>query len=391
MRKLNGFILTSVLVMICSVASAQMTIVIDGQQIPTEHISSIVVLPNTNTINVSTTVSYTVEPVADNLVAIGSFTVSSASVVVGQNITLSWTTSNAVSCTATNGVDGWSGSSIALPNGSKSITTATTGSHTFTLNCAGSVANDNATRNVVVNVTAVNAVSITSFTASPATIEEGGSTTLSWSTLNAASCTPTGGTGGWTSQQITLPSGSVTMTISSEGTYNFTLVCQGVNNDEQSRSTTLTVTGAQQSCDQVTLAGNVVNWNSFWGVSFPGPVYENITNYIISQKGYLAIRFDTGNVVDDGKVSALENASTPGIRTGSYSQCPGDFNVPDECKTTWGLGGGLRWATNGKLGACQLQPNTTYYFNITFTDGVDPNSSSCNSTPCRINLQHINL
>lgn len=392
MRKLKGFIFISTLVMFFSTTtSAQMSIVIDGKQIPTEHISSIVILPNTNTINVSTAVPYTIEPVANNLVAINSFSVSSANVVVGQSISLNWATSNAVSCAATNGVDGWAGSFIAVPNGSKSITTATTGTHTFTLTCSGSVANDTATRNVVVNVTAANAVSITSFTATPASIDVGGSTTLSWSTVNAVSCTPTGGAGNWTSQQINLPSGSASIVINTAGSYNFTLVCQGVNNDQQSKSAPVTVTAAQQSCNNVTLSGNVIDWSSFWTAAFPGPVYENETNVIVSQKGYLAIKFDTGNIVDDGKISALENSSTNGIRLGSYSQCPGDFDVPDECKMTWGLGGGLRWATNGKIGACQLQSNTTYYFNITFTNGVDPNSYSCTAIPCRVNLQHINL
>jgi hypothetical protein len=141
----------------------------------------------------------------------------------------------------------------------------------------------------------------------------------------------------------------------------------------------------------VTLSGNVVDWSTFWYQVFPGPVYENVTNYIVARQGYLAIEFNTANINDDGKVSALENASTPAIRTGSISTCPGDFDVPAECRYTWGLGGGLAWSTNGKLGTCALDSNTTYYFNITFTDGVDIDSTTCNSAPCRINLQHYNF
>ena len=147
----------------------------------------------------------------------------------------------------------------------------------------------------------------------------------------------------------------------------------------------------QQSCDPVTLAGNIVNWSEFWYEAFPGPVYENVTYYIIPRLGYLAIEFNTANFIDDGKISALENPSSPGLRTGSISTCPGDFDVPAECRYTWGLAGGLPWATNGELGACALDSNTTYYFNITFTDGVDPDSSTCNSSPCRVNLQHYNF
>jgi len=392
MRKLNGLILISALVMACSTASAQMQIVIDGQQIPTEHIASIVILPNTNVINVSTTVAYDIDvAVVGENVAINSFTASSNTVVAGQNLNISWTTSNAVSCDATNGADGWAGSVITLPNGTASITTATVGTHTFTLTCAGSEQGDTTTRNTTVTVTSPDAVAITSFSANPDSITEGETTTISWNTVNAVSCTPTGGTADWTAQSISLPSGSANIAIASQGSYNFSLTCQGPDNDQQSKSDVVTVSPESQSCDDVTLAGNIVGWGTFWSAGFPGPSYENVTNWIIPQKGYLALEFNTGNINDDGKISALENSASPGIRTGSISQCPGDFNTPAECSYVWGLGGGLRWATNGKSGACDLESNTTYYFNITFTDGEDLNTSTCNNTPCRINLQHVNL
>ena len=118
MRKLNGLIFISALVMACSTANAQMLIVIDGQTIPTEHIASIVILPNSNQINVATTVSYDINPAAvGDGVAINSFTPSSGTVLAGQNVSFSWSTSNAVSCVATNGVDGWAGTTITLPGG----------------------------------------------------------------------------------------------------------------------------------------------------------------------------------------------------------------------------------------------------------------------------------
>ena len=378
--------------MASSTASAQMQIVIDGQQIPTEHIASIIILPNTNVINVATTVEYdiAVVPVGDN-VAINSFTASSNTVVAGQTVSFSWNTSNAVSCDASNGVDGWAAASITLPNGTASITTATVGTHNFTLTCSGSGSGDTTTRNATVTITSPDAVAITSFVANPDAMTVGDTTTISWNTVNAESCTPTGGTSDWTSQSISLPSGSANITIASQGSYNFSLTCVGPNSDQQTKSDVVTVSPETQSCDSVTLAGNIVGWGTFWSATFPNPVYENVTNWIVPQKGYVALEFNTGNVNDDGKISSLENSSTPGIRIGSISQCPGDFNVPAECSYSWGLGGGLRWATNGRLGACDLDSNTTYYFNITFTYGEDINSTTCDSTPCRINLQHVNL
>jgi len=188
-----------------------------------------------------------------------------------------------------------------------------------------------------------------------------------------------------------LPAGSTNVTIGSAGTYTFMLECLGAQGDQQTGSETVTVNGVPQPCDYVPLAGNIVDWGTFWSVGFPGPVSENVTNWIIPQKGYMALEFNTADFIDDGKITLLENASTPGIRLGAFAECPGDFNVPAECKRTWGLGGGLRWATNGKSDSCELKPDTTYYFNVTFTDGEDLNTSDCGSSPCRINMQHSNF
>ena len=71
------------------------------------------------------------------------------------------------------------------------------------------------------------AATITSFEASPDFLAEGESTTLSWSTDSATSCTPSGGTGGWDTLRIGLPSGNEIVTIATEGVYEFTLTCQG--------------------------------------------------------------------------------------------------------------------------------------------------------------------
>lgn len=146
-----------------------------------------------------------------------------------------------------------------------------------------------------------------------------------------------------------------------------------------------------QECDQVQLAGSVVGWQSVFSEPFPYPVYRNRTYLTVQRDGYLAVQFRTGDVIDDGKLSVLENPQTPGIRTGAISQCAGDFNVESVCRRSWGLGGGIRWATNARPGACQLSPRTVYFFNITFTNGTDPTSSNCVGSPCWVNLQHVNL
>ena len=83
-------------------------------------------------------------------------------------------------------------------------------------------------------------VAITSFSASPLNITEGQNTTLSWTTANASSCTPTGSTGDWSSHTIGLPNGSTSILITSAGTYTFGLTCQGASGDPVSRSVVVT-------------------------------------------------------------------------------------------------------------------------------------------------------
>ena len=87
------------------------------------------------------------------------------------------------------------------------------------------------------------AVQITSFTASPGTIEEGQSTTLSWTVSNATSCTALAGTSNWRALSPNASSGTAIISIATAASYTFTLQCtDGVTTD--SASAGVTVTGA---------------------------------------------------------------------------------------------------------------------------------------------------
>ncbi len=243
------------------------------------------------------------------------------------------------------------------------------------------------------------AVAITSFLATPATITEGQSTSLSWNTQNAASCTPTvtpasNGAEAWAALSIGLPSGSTNITISTAGSYTFTLTCVDTANGSAVRNAVVTVNTPAPppvpgSCATPSLTGIDDTWLELWGFDFPQPGFATRDDNI-PFSGYKSYQFNTGNVVDNGLLTEVANTQTSGLRRGAISECPGDFNVAPECDHAWGIGGGITWATDGKAGACQLQPNTTYYFNMTFTDGFDPNSSTCSGSPCRITIQHIN-
>jgi hypothetical protein len=105
-------------------------------------------------------------------------------------------------------------------------------------------------------------------------------------------------------------------------------------------------------------------------------------------QGWIAIRFNTGSIIGTGGIQSIESTKTSGSRRGAISECPGDFDVPLRCQQVWGIGGGIGWTTEGYPGACSLQPNTDYYLNVTFTDGVDPDSSTCDGIPCITKLRY---
>ena len=231
----------------------------------------------------------------------------------------------------------------------------------------------------VYDLTGRGTILISNFSASEDLITLGASTNLSWTTENATSCVPSGGTGGWDTSEIGLPNGSTTITIETGATYEFTLTCQDAQGGLTERSLLVT---ASPCGDYVSpLIGSTTAWDGFFSEAFPGPVSAE-ENLRISRRGYEAIEFNPGDAVDSGSLATIETTITSGSRIGSVSQCPGEFDVAPECKHQWGTGGGIIWSTENYPGACQLAPHTTYYFNITFTDGFDPNSSTCNDSKC---------
>lgn len=321
--------------------------------------------------------SVTVEAVST--VEITSFEASPNLLIAGESTTLSWTTDGATSCLPAGSTGGWDTRDIELPSGSEVVTISTVGVYEFTLTCQGATG---PLAQSTVEVEAVNAVEITSFGASLESINEGETTTLSWTTENATLCTPSGGTDGWDARNIELPSGSEVVTISAVGVYQFTLTCEGATGTPvQSMVEVEAVPYNPPGCES-TLTGNTFAWADFWrDIPFPDPVWNReITQ--IPRKGYVAIEFNTANFIDTGALKTIETTANAGRRLGAISRCAGDFQVADECQLVWGVGGDIIWSTEGYPGSCPLEPNTTYYFNITFTDGVNPNSTDCNDSKC---------
>ena len=190
----------------------------------------------------SRTVNVQVDQVQVNNFRINSFTASPSYLTTPGNTNLSWSTTDASSCTLTN-------EGTVSTNSSRSVYVSSTRS--FTLNCTGTNGgSDSRTVNVQVdnNNNNNNPVRIDSFYASPSTVSNGGYTTLFWNTQNASSCTLNG-----TSVVV---NGSRSAGPFS-GSQNYTLNCSGVNGGNDSRTVFITTNG--QSDAPIISNFNVVN------------------------------------------------------------------------------------------------------------------------------------
>jgi hypothetical protein len=151
-----------------------------------------------------------------------SLTANPTSVATNASATLTWTSTNATSCTASGG---WTGSKAT--SGSQS-TGALTSTATFTLQCTG--AGGSISKSATVTVTAAPpppAAPTVDLSATPTSVNSGGSTQLSWTTANATSCTASGG---WTGSKAT--SGNQSITGITANT-TFTLQCTGTGGNAQ--------------------------------------------------------------------------------------------------------------------------------------------------------------
>ncbi len=137
--------------------------------------------------------------------------------------TLTWSSTNTTSCTASGD---WSGSEST--SGSQSFDNLTSDA-TYTLSCSG--AGGSVSKTVTVSVAPE-----LSLTANPTNIASGGDSTLSWSSHNATSCTASGN---WSGNESI--SGTQMVTPKADATY--TLTCSGTGGSS-AQSVTVTVAPA---------------------------------------------------------------------------------------------------------------------------------------------------
>jgi PKD repeat protein len=157
--------------------------------------------------------------------SISAFTATPDTVTAGGSSQLAWSVSGATSITIDNGVGDVTGRNSASVS-----PTATT---TYKLTAAGP--GGNATAQVTVTVSAQAAPVISSFTASPASINAGGSSQLAWSVSGATSLSIDGGVGDVT--------GRSSASVSPTATTTYTLTATGAGGT-RTATATVTVTSA---------------------------------------------------------------------------------------------------------------------------------------------------
>jgi hypothetical protein len=108
-----------------------------------------------------------------------AFSASPTSITSGQSSTLTWTSANATSCTGTGvTISGTAGSVSVVP----SLTT------TYSITCTGAGGSASASTTVLVSTTPTTSVPSVTLTANPSSLTNGQSSTLTWTSANATSC-----------------------------------------------------------------------------------------------------------------------------------------------------------------------------------------------------------
>jgi hypothetical protein len=198
---------------------------------------------NTPTLVTSTPVTLTVLPPPPPTVTIS---INPTSVVVGQNFTISYSSTNALNCAETGGIPGfaWGGTAVVYnepPSATLTGSTTQAGQYTFAISC-NSIDPNQGTASAQAQLT-VGALTAT-LSASPASVTVGSALTLTWSSVNATSCNASGGGANgtaWTGSLAT--SGSATQTATTSGTFTYEITCLN-GNQSISEQQTVTVSAA---------------------------------------------------------------------------------------------------------------------------------------------------
>ncbi len=164
-----------------------------------------------------------------------SLTLAAKSIVAGTSTTIAWSSSSATSCTASGS---WSG--VLATSGTKTVAPTSAGTYTYSLTCSN-VGGTSKPATATLTVTVAPPAAPT-LTLAAKSIVAGSSTTITWSSSNATSCTASGS---WSGTLAT--SGTQTVMPTPAGTYTYSLTCANAGGNSKAATATLTVTAAPSS------------------------------------------------------------------------------------------------------------------------------------------------
>jgi len=219
-----------------------------------------------------------------------SITANPTSVSYNGSSVINWTSTNATSCTASGGTNGWSGTQNTSGNFNTGALTSTT---TYNIICTNSTGQQ-ATSSATVSVGTQQSQPTVTLTANPSFINYGGTSNLTWYSTNAATCSAY-----WTSSTATSGSGIVVPT--STTTYN--IICTNSTGQQATSSATVSVgtqnnyqtTTVSISADQTNLPYNgstIIRWYPNNATSCYGSGGSN--GWATTQNSYSGSSFNTG-------------------------------------------------------------------------------------------------
>lgn len=173
-----------------------------------------------------------------------SISATPTSIVSGTSATITWSSTNATACTASGG---WSGTKAI--SGTESVSPTTNTTYTITCNGAGGSANQSTIVTVTAPVTPAPTITLS---ANPTSVTSGASSTLTWSSTNATSCTASGG---WSGAKAT----SGTQSVSPTQTTVYVLDCTGAGGTV-SQNTTVNVSAPTTTWTFCSNVGSTCNF-----------------------------------------------------------------------------------------------------------------------------------
>ena len=186
-----------------------------------------------------------------------SLAANPTSVAGGGSSTLTWSSTNTTACTASGG---WSGT--RAPSGGNEPTGALTASANYSLICTGSGGSASASATVTVSGTPPPPppppVPTVSLTANPMSVANGASSTLTWSSTNATSCTASGAWSGAKATSGNQPTGALT------ASGNYTLACTGSGGSASASATVTVTTGAPNYTTNFDLTEDPISEGGVW-------------------------------------------------------------------------------------------------------------------------------